>query len=361
MGSGVPQISFLKLPSTWVVVVVRILIFVASSTLLSSPWWNNVSLTQVLVNSSYTLERVQEAISIQQLSGGSFVSAYSAHPRVDLPPLLLAGLVTLTKSKYAELYIFVLCLLMDLLLATMLEAIARIALFTNRIEEVDKESNDQEKLPDVLLPSNRDVFAIFKGGESSLLSMEALPLLTAQFYFLNPVTALSGSAYSCFQCIPSFLLVASLHEIVRPGGSPPIATFWLANASYLQLHYMVFLVPLLVMPIAGRRQGQILGSFVFWFACIQWTSYQLVGENNLIQVAQATYGMGWRTIRPSLSLQWYLAMQLFSRFREYFGCLLLWLPYVLVIPIATRLSKYPMSLVRCTWPFCLRLSYHSYR
>jgi hypothetical protein len=48
---------------------------------------------------------------------------------------------------------------------------------------------------------------------------------------------------------------------------------------------------------------------------------------------------------PASPIQRYLHIQLFSRFRDYFGTILLGLPYVLVVPLTIRLHKYPMVLV----------------
>jgi hypothetical protein len=346
------QHQFWRLPSTWVVTGIRLMVLMMTQIGIPSGlkrnWWQSSSFTQMLVHPSYTLTHVREALAVQQLSGGRFVSAYAAQ-RVRIPPLLLAALMPLATSRDAEVTLSILCLLMDFLLAAMLESIARMALFTNRIEQTDEESREQEQLPAAIRPGSHHVFAIFKDlkdGES-LIPMESVPLLVAQFYYWSPVVVLSGSAYSCCQCLPAFLLIASLHEAVRRGGSLPFSTLFLAAATYLELHHVVFLLPLLALPIMSGRRSQLIISFAFWFLCVQGLSYQLAGPRSVIKVIQATYGMGWSTIRPSLSVQWYFAMQLFLRFREYFGTLLLGLPYVVVLPIAMRLYKYPMVLVSC--------------
>lgn len=41
----------------------------------------------------------------------------------------------------------------------------------------------------------------------------------------------------------------------------------------------------------------------------------------------------------------YLHIQLFSRFRDYFGTILIGLPFILVVPLTIRLHKYPIVLV----------------
>ena len=341
---------FWREPSTWLVTLIRVSILLGAQTGFSPgferSWWQSPSFTQILIRPSYSLSHVQEALAIRDLGGGSFIGAYAAR-RIRLPPLLLATLMPLATTKYAEVYLSLLCLLMDLLLAAMLESIARIALFTNRSELVDQESHEQELLPAAIQPNQRHVFATSKGckGDKTLIPMESLPLLVAQVYFWSPVVILSGSAYSSFQGLPGFLAIASIAEALRRGGSLPLSTFFLAMACYLELYYVVFLLPLLTFPIMTGRQSQLVFSYMFWFVCLHGLSYQLVGSKNLSKVIHATYGLGWNTIRPSLSVQWYFAMQLFSRFLGYFGTLILGLPYILPIPIAIRLYRYPMTLV----------------
>jgi GPI transamidase subunit PIG-U len=344
------QNSFWRLPSTWVVTAIRFSILLATqigrSSFLPLVWCQSSSFTQILIRPSYTVSHVREALAIQRLSGGRFVGAYAAQ-RVRIPPLLLAACTPLVASKYAELYLGILCLCLDFLLAAMLQSLARIALLTNRLERVDKESLEQEQLPEAIQPCSRHVFGISVGSKDSksLIPMESVPLLAAQLYYWSPVVVLSSAAYPCFQCLPGFLMIASFYEGVRPHGSLSFSSFLLAAATYLELHHAAVLVPLLALPVMRGRKPQVVFSFVFWFACLQGLSYQLVGPRDVIRVIQATYGMGWTTISPSLSVQWYLATQLFSRFRDYFATLLLGLPYIVVLPIAMRLYKYPMVLV----------------
>lgn len=359
------QNSFLKSSSTWLVTFLRLAVILLShsifavKTSIPGSWVYSPSLTSILIKPSLTLSHVREALAIQRLVtfGNQFSAAYVAHPRIQLPPLLLAALTPLAESKHAELLLALLCLILDFLIAMMLESIGRIALFTNRVELVDQEAKEQKQLPEAIRPQNRHVFAIYKEeayndtkNESPLISMESLPLMAAHLYYWSPVTVLSGSVYSCFQSLPGFFLVASLYEGVRRGGSSLVSTFFLAVAAYLELHHIVFLLPLAGLPLGktSSRTILILLSFGFWFASLQGLSYLLVGPQLLGKVIQATYGLGWRTIQPNLSVQWYFAMQVFSRFRGYFGAMFLGVPYILVLPVTIRLYKYPMVLVSST-------------
>jgi hypothetical protein len=376
---------FWRRASTWLVTLVRLAAILLSHTSSSSSssssvlnvvvktsiptsWLHSPSLTSILIKPAFTVSHVREAFAIQQLAAGNtstttFANVYAAHPRIQLPPLVLAAAAfctlvedsSSTHNKYAELTLALICLLLDFLLAMMLESIGRMALFTNRVESVDQETKEQAQLPESIRPQNHHIFAIDKEDTynqtkeewRSLITMESLPLLAAQLYYWSPVTILSGSVYSCFQSLPGFFLVASLYEGCRRGGSSLVSTFFLAVAAYLEIHHVVFLVPLAALPLGknSRPLWMIVLSFGVWFACLQGLSYQLVGPSLYGKVIQATYGLGWRTIQPNLSVQWYFAMQLFSRFRDYFGAIFLGLPYLIVIPITLRLYNYPMALV----------------
>jgi len=357
------QIPFWRRPSTLIATFIRLAVTVfthlpsSSSPLvltsIPTSWLFSPSLTSLVIKHSFTLSHVREALAIQNLAPGHrFSDAYAAHPRIQIPPLLLAALTPLAQSDFAELYLALMCLVFDLVLASMIQSIGEMALFTNRVEAVDQETKEQEQLPEPIRPPQSHIFAIYPQSKKveavdPLIRMESLPWLAARLYYWSPLTAISGSMYSCFQMLPGCFLVASLYEATRRGGSPFLSTFLLAGASYLELHHVVFLVPLIALPsISARgRTSLVVLSFAFWFACLQGLSYQLVGPTTFTKVLQATYGLGWRTIRPNLSVQWYLAMQLFARFRMYFGALLLGLPYTIVLPAATRLYKYPMVLV----------------
>jgi len=259
--------------------------------------------------------------------------------------------------NHAEWIIAILVLLVDLAIAGMIEAIGNVVLFTNHAEDVQRESREQQKLPEAIQAPNRHIFAVDKqpltSKDNPLISMESLPLLAAQFYYWSPVTILSSSVYSCFQTLPALFHLICWNEALSDDGSFLLSTFFLAMATYLELHHIVYLIPLMALPMFRGQRLFVLASFAFWFACLQGLSYQLVG-NNLLLVVKATYRMGWKTIRPSLSVQWYLAVQLFSRFRGYFGALLLGAPYILVAPVAIRLARYPMVMVRLfEWLSCI--------
>ena len=82
---------------------------------------------------------------------------------------------------------------------------------------------------------------------SPVLAWSDMPFLAAQLYYYSPWTALAsglGSTHQSFQNLWLFLLLQSLEEGCRHPSSPPLAAVWLALASYMEPHYVVFLIPL---------------------------------------------------------------------------------------------------------------------
>jgi hypothetical protein len=354
--------SFWRCPSTLLVTVLRLALIVLphivplETVFPNSAWLYSPSLTFLLVKPHQTLSHVREARAIQQLVNGKFADAYAAlsHPQwIRLPPLVLAALTPLLESDHPELYLSLILLFVDFLMAWMLEAIGRRILLSSNNPQTgttDQEEEEQRQLPEAVRPPYDHIFPISPRSSTtctadSMFSMESLPLLAAQLYYWSPITAVSGSLYHCFQNLAGLCLVASLYEGID--GSYLLAAFYLACATYMEFYHVVFLVPLWLWQSPHHNQKQLLViAFFVWFGCLQGLSYGLVGPSKFVNVLQATYGCGWTTMSPNLSVQWYFAMQLFSRFRDYFGALLTGLPYLLVAPLTIRLYKYPMVLVR---------------
>lgn len=213
----------------------------------------------------------------------------------------------------------------------------------------------------------------------------------------------------CFQNLPFCCLVSCLYYcIVRrttkdndnddynanntdtdtdTNPSITLAAFYLALATYMEVYHIVYVFPMIVMIFISQEQQQqqqnrldrtdkkhqkdrkrikviifFIVSYCGWTYCLQWLSYNIVQSemtspsssfastssfsNYYHTVISDTYGPSWNNIGPSLSVQWYFHMQLFSRFRRYFATITSGLPYLLVLPLSIRFSKYPMVLVR---------------
>jgi hypothetical protein len=370
-----PLMNFAASRSTAIATLLRLALFFfpLDTPVLPNNWLYSPALVSLFVRPHQTLNHLREAISIQGLLSGKFVNAYQANQAIRVPPLVLAGFTPLVTLEHSELWWSLLLLMVDFGIAYLIEALGREILLKPN-SETDTEEEVQSQLPEAIRAPNAHIFPITqtpatptdeKAVTSPLIPMTALPSLAAQVYYWSPITALSGGIYLCFQNIACLFLVASLYLSCRvspqPGGSSSsssLTAFSLALASYLEPHYVVFLVPIWIWKSRQQQQESSLGSsspwlvvalFVLWSACLQGLSFTLVGPANYWNVLQATYGMGWKQLTPNLSVLWYLHMQLFGRFRDYYGIMLVGLPYLLVVPLTVRLYKYPMVLVTIFW------------
>lgn len=123
---------------------------------------------------------------------------------------------------------------------------------TDKNEEVSsapetKNKNKEETLPMDNKKTEEDDHTDDNDPLSPYFAWSNMPLLAAQLYYYSPWTALAsgmGSTTGSFQNIWLLLLLLSLEEITRQPSSVPLATVWLALASYMEPHYVVFLIPL---------------------------------------------------------------------------------------------------------------------
>ena len=341
--------------STLVVIILRLAILLLPHIFLledhfPEQWLYSGALTSVFVHPHQTLSHIREAQSIRQLIGGRFVDAYKANQTIRLPPLLLAAMEPIANCGNPELVLALLLLLADILMAYMIESLGRKLLLAKMTVQIENEERIQKEMPNEIRPPNISIFPITQDSES-LLKVDSLPFFAARIYFWSPITAMSGGVYGCFQNLSALFLMAALHEFFRTNSSYTTSAFFLAIASYITPHYFVYLIPLLLWmephqyPSSSTSKKVLILSYGIWSACLQALSYSLVGPQHYWEVLEASYGSGWDGIGPNLSVQWYLNMQLFARFREYFSTILLGMPFIVVIPLTIRLYQYPTELV----------------
>jgi len=323
--------SFFRRPSTIVILLLRVAVFFLPLHI------NHPSLTFILIRSHWTLEHVREVKAIDALDGNA---------ARRLPPLLLE-FVSAVLGTCPGWTMGAILLVLEFFTAYMLESIGKHLLLSRDDPLVNQEEEQQRKLPKQIQPEFSHIFPIYRESSRSLISMDSLTEAVSTIYFGSPFIALSGQL--CFQTIPTFFFVASIYECVRERGSFSLLAFHLAVAAYLEAHHCVYLLPLILLwqrchSSTHSTASRMVLAFVIWFSALHYLSYQSSPANwgsNLSSV----YGWGFRNIQLSLSVHWYFAMQLFSRFRDYFGSILVGLPYVLVVPISIRLHRYPMAMV----------------
>ena len=394
---------FLRKPSTYWVTLVRLILITVPYILLHTnekigKCIYNSSLLSVLLRPHVTLAHMEEAHAISHLSKSSdyFSSFYSTSDSIRIPPLMLF-LLSPFQTPDAGLWLSILLLLVDFLISYLLEQIgiqfvSRSHIFSD-ISNTSlnlrplEEDDLQRKLPDEIRPQNEHIFPIYKSDLDSssksteeqlseenktvrpLINMRDIPLISAQLYYWSPFTFLPTGLWHCFQNIPSLFLVASFYESLS--GSLSMTSFYIAVAVYMEPHHIMYLVPIILVINVGnigqssttttttmtaqKKQNIVSSSyaaavvvvlFTLWSLCLQGISYHLLGSIHYWKALRSVYGTTWLTNGPNLSLQWYFRMQIFSRFRHYFGAMFALFPFVLVGPIYLRFIRYPEVQVR---------------
>ena len=266
-----------------------------------SPLW-----TSILIRPFETWDHIREAKAARQLFGADFRGVYQGS-HVHLPPLVLAALEPVLdgiSEPWQPLLTGMAAHLIDLWIATKFIRIGNYILnelrdpweddlqpripatlrapaehifalsnqeilYTNQLPahkisesiesknnaESDKEdgSNSRERSDE---PSNGDAANL--EVLTPAFSFSDLPLLAAQTYYYSPITALAsglGSTHRCFQNLWLLLLLQSLQQGCQGPSSISTMAFWLSLASYMELHYFVFLIPLSLCLLRRSEQG----------------------------------------------------------------------------------------------------------
>lgn len=397
--------SFLTSEYTWILAAIRILVLVFPSL---SPFGSVNSIISssifqsILFDPVYTWHHVREAIAIRNLfSSHRFRDAYRGGGRIHLPPLLLVTLETfvggnvdlddiasLASSTLFRVVTGILLLLVDLRIAWNLQRYAKETLWreygestnsTNDPDAVDSATasttNHQSPAPENyneqhlytimderIRPTYANLFPISSISPSTsrsslMVTIEQIPMSVAQIYSTTATLSFVLTGASSFQNLPLLFLTEALVNESVVGSA-----FGLALATYLEVHNLLFAIPLVLVLVQGGRRGSatsVAATFValllLFTALFQGLSYAMVttageGDATLYRsVVLATHLHSFRIydMPPSLSILWYFSMEVFERFRLYFQLLFGGLPYcTIVIPATIRLYQYPSVLVR---------------
>jgi len=225
-----------------------------------------------------------------------------------------------------------------------------------------------------------------------ILTLDQVPLLVSLLYFSNPLSMIANHTGS-LRSLWDALVLISLYYATKPSrtiskeGIPikvksvsSTATF-LALATYADVGYVVFLVPILLWrgmmsghPKQQQRQsslkhqrGQInddwkavLSLYISYLIGLHCLASLLVGGSSneyksvLVQtmlpnVAYVDQDKSGSVPGPSMGLHWYFFVQMFDRFRSYFTIFVAGVPAMFVIPLTIRLQRYP-SVLAATFP-----------
>jgi GPI transamidase subunit PIG-U len=182
--------------------------------------------------------------------------------------------------------------------------------------------------------------------KSPLIRLHDLPSFVSLLYYASPVTILASSCFKSAQnCIVLLILLAVWQSTQ---GSVVVAGVACSVGVYMDFHSVVFLVPATCCLVSNRRSGKrgifvLVGVFAVFTCLLQVLSYLLVGRTVLWETHWYVFRI--YPLEPSLSLLWYFSMEVFPRFRTYFTILFGGFPYILVVPVATRLYRFPLSMV----------------
>lgn len=378
--------SFLTRHSTLWVTLVRLGLILLPTLVSSASWLYNPSFVSVLIRPHESLAQLEEARAIRALTSRTdFSGFYDANDSVRIPPLLLAVLTKIleTTGSNVGFWLSLFLLVVDLLIAYRIEQIGTRLLdlaFSARPSDDGNSFTEEElqrRLPECVRPQFAHIFPIYGEGSSKeendtkqqfyepSISIKSLPLLSAQIYFWSPFTILPSSLLYCWQNIASLFLVSSLYESTHCSskGSLSMASFFLAVATYLEPHHLAYVTPIILLSSVSSDSNRfvsfsvtgpwkwekpaifVIVTFALWLLLLQGVSCILVGPENYGRILGAVYGTTWLTTSPNLSLQWYFRMQIFSRFRDYFGAMYAGVPFMLIGPLCLRFFRYPGVLV----------------
>ena len=305
-------------------------------------WLKGGAVQSILVDPVYLFSHVEEAVAIRNLvSPHSFVDAYQSG-QIYLPPLLLSTMEALL--TWPPWIAGVVLIAVDYWIARNLEIIGQRIIMDR---DYTREDALLQKMSDKILPPLSHIFAVQKNADKAALSMVTLPKLMAAIYYLSPVTIICSSVLVSFQNFPILFLTNSL--VAACQGSLVWSAFSLAVATYTNLHYSIFLIPLALLVCERQKKASILvAGYAVLSLALQGLSFLLVGPERFLAIAQLTHGRTFVVsgIAPSLSTLWYLGMELFHRFSVYTTILVAGAPYLLIAPLYIRLSRYPEVLVR---------------
>ena len=246
-------------------------------------------------------------------------------------------------------------LLVDLAIAVLLESIG------TTINNKEHDDNDDEYITTMkhmderIRPKYTNIFGFSEDDDTPLFPRSWLPLLSAQIYFYSPFTILASSMFFLSTNNLVFLAVLSAPVFIvssENNQNIPLATFALSVATYMEPYMMTLVVPVWCMLRQRQQQYIFLAFFTSWLSSLHGLSYLLVGGDYSQYFHDALFDTQLPLYtQPNIGVVWYFTMQVFLRFRPFFGFMLAGTRWILPIPLAIRLGKYPLVMVRGCAPF----------
>jgi len=202
--------------------------------------------------------------------------------------------------------------------------------------------------------------------KDAIISMSNIPKACCIYFFLNPISILTSCSKEMisFQNLLSYFLVLAFLEVNRKpkkdgnnrkGSTSHLrrAMLYLSIVSYVEIYHVVFLVPIILMAnnSTDRKEFKCCimtcsGYFIIWSLSLQILSLTLVGWKNYPSMLRQTYYRmnSFEDLNPNLGMFWYLFIQMFGRFRQWFVIIMAGLPFTFVIPTIFRMHRYPIDI-----------------
>ena len=288
----------------------------------------NRALRSLLVSPTWTLEHVRQ-VSCTLHWGDNDIPSSQVDPFLgaDLPPLWLLFWECFLNLPHSDLVVALLLTAVDYLVASLWYRIGQ-----RRTTSTEEQECVTNRMPELIRPP------------ANLLSLlpdeRQLPSLLALLYFANPITILASAVYGGLANTKLALLLMAVVVSQNDDKSMWRTSVALGAVLYLDLSYGVFAVALAI---------PWWDATLFVFAALQLASQSLApsfSTTTMLSLLLPGGDLASNNIPPSLSILWYTHMEFFTRFAPLLRLLLGGLPYLVVIPLAIRLHRYPLVLVR---------------
>ena len=319
-------------------------------------WVQSEALSSILNDPDYTLSYLREAVFVSHLSSEGILKTKMEFYKYSGNPILLSATNIVLNILPKNIQDFAFCLfgvLLESLIAIMLYNLAQI--FFSKKTKYNKweEDVEQNMNPKIFPISKRQqfLFGLRFFSQDAPLVPSNIPKVAAALYYLNPFTMLqSCSGIATLQSVWILMLLSAFYLCIK--GRSITAGFILSLLSHLDLNYIIFLIPCLLLwrqSLPNSRKAPpiylFLAPFIFWTLGLNLVTSVLMGSGeSLTKVYDLT--RKFRVLRPSLGMQWYLFMNIFHRSEEYFFSMSAGFMFLFSIPLLIRYYKYPMEMVR---------------
>jgi hypothetical protein len=314
------------------------------------------ALSSILNDPDYTLSYLREAVFVSHLSSDGILKTKMEFHQYSGHPILLSVTKIILDILPKNMQDFVICIfgvLLESLIAIMLFNLAQ-TFFSQKTKYNQWEEDIEQDMNPKIFPiskGNQCLFGLRFSSQDAPFVPSNIPKVAAALYYLNPFTIfISCSGIATLQSLWILMLLAAFYLCIK--GKSISAAFIMSLLSHLDLYYIIFLIPCLLLwrqslpsKLIEQSNYLFLAPFIFWTLGLNLLTSILMGSGeSLTNVYDLT--RKFRILRPSLGMQWYLFMNVFHRSEEYFFAMTAGFMFLFSLPLLIRYYKYPMEMVR---------------